>query len=134
MAKPNRCSNQKERENSGMCRLPKVEHSLPLRTHFPSRLQIVLDAVADHDMYSFLDGFNGYNQVQMHPDDEEKTMFVTEWGVFVAVVMMFGLRTAPTTFQRIISEVFGDYIPAFMQIFLNDFAVYGARQDHLHNL
>ena len=43
----------------------------------------------------------------MHPDDKEKTAFVTEWGVFVAVVMMFGLKTAPATFQRIILEVFG---------------------------
>ena len=38
----------------------------------------VLDAVAGHDMYSFLDGFSGYNQVRMHPDDQEKTAFVTD--------------------------------------------------------
>ena len=74
----------------------------------------VLDAVAGHEMYSFLDGFSWYNQIRMHPDDQEKTTFVTEWGVFVAVVMMFGLKTAPATFQRIILEVFGEYIPAFM--------------------
>ena len=84
----------------------------------------VLDAVAGHDMYSFLDGFSGYNQVRMHPDDQEKTTFVTDWGVYVAVVMMFRLKTAPTTFQRTITEIFGDYIPAFMQVFLDDFAVY----------
>ena len=58
----------------------------------------VLDVVAGHEMYSFLDGFSGYNQVCMHPEDQEKTAFVTEWGVFVAEVMMFGLKTAPTTF------------------------------------
>ena len=92
----------------------------------------VLDAVAGHEMYCFLDGFSGYNQVCMHPDDQEKA-FVTKWGVFVAVVMMFGLKTAPTTFQRIISEVFGEYIPTFMQAFLDDFAVYGRCKDHLHH-
>ena len=47
-----------------------------------------------------------------------------EWGVFVAVVMMFGLKT----------EVFGEYIPAFMQVFLDNFPVYGAWKDHLHHL
>ena len=94
----------------------------------------VLDAVAGHEMYSFLDGFSGYNQVRMHPNDQEKTAFVTEWGVFVAEVMMFGLKTAPATFQRIIAEVFGEYIPAFMQVFLDDFAVYGTRDKHLHHL
>ena len=73
-----------------------------------------LDAVAGHEVYSFLDGFSGYNQIRMHPVDQEKTAFVTECGLFVEVVMMFGLKTAPTTFQRIIMEVFGEYIPPFM--------------------
>jgi hypothetical protein len=58
----------------------------------------VLDTVAGHEMYSFLDGFSGYNQIRMAEEDQEKIAFVTEWGVFVAVVMMFGLKTAPATF------------------------------------
>ena len=58
----------------------------------------VLDAVFGHEVYSFLDGFSGYNQIRMRPADQEKTAFVTEWGVFVAVVMMFELKTDPTTF------------------------------------
>ena len=94
----------------------------------------VLDTVAGHDCYNFLDGFSGYNQIRMQPDDQEKTAFVTEWGVFVAVVMMFGLKTAPATFQRIISEIFDEFIPSFMQVFLDDFAVYGHQHEHLHHL
>jgi hypothetical protein len=69
-------------------------------------------------MYSFLDGFSAYNQIRMAEEDEEKTAFVTEWGVFMVVVMMFGLKTTPATFQRIIMEVFEDYILGFMQVFL----------------
>ena len=61
----------------------------------------ILDAVAGHEIYSFLDGFSRYNQVRMHPDDQEKTTLLTEWGVFVIVVMMFGLKIAPTTFQQV---------------------------------
>ena len=57
----------------------------------------VLDAVAGHEMYSFLDGFNGYNQIHMYS-------FLD--GVFVAVVMMFGLKTTPGTFQCITTEIF----------------------------
>jgi hypothetical protein len=33
----------------------------------------VLDTVARHEMYSFLDGFSGYNQIQMAKEDQEKT-------------------------------------------------------------
>ena len=65
----------------------------------------ILDMVAGHEIYSFLDGFNGYNHVRKHPDDQGKTTFVTEWGVFVALVMMFGLKTTPTTFQQVIQEI-----------------------------
>ena len=70
----------------------------------------------------------------MHPEDEEKTAFVTEWGVFVVVVMMFRLKTTPATFQRIIADVFDDYIPSFMQVFLDDFAMYGRQIEHLSHL
>ena len=74
----------------------------------------VLDAVAGHEVYSFLDRFNEYNQIRMRPDNQEKTTFVTEWGVFVTVVMMFGLTTTLATFERIIMEIFGEFFPAFM--------------------
>ena len=94
----------------------------------------ILDAVVGHDMYSFLDGFNGYNQVCMYPDDQEKMTFVTDQGGYVAVVIVFGLKTTPTTFQRTIREIFEDYILAFMQIFLDDFAVYGTIAEHLSHL
>ena len=58
----------------------------------------VLEMLAGHECYSFLDGFSGYNQIHMHLDDKEKMAFLMDWGVFVAEVMMFRLKTAPTTF------------------------------------
>ena len=61
-------------------------------------------------------------------------MFLTEWGVFVAVVMMLGLKTTPATFECIILEVFSEYIPAFMHVFLDDFTMYGTQNDHMHHL
>jgi hypothetical protein len=70
----------------------------------------------------------------MVEEDQEKTSFVTEWGVFVTVVLMFGLKTAPATFQRIIVEIFEEYIPRFMQVFLDDFAIFGTRKAHLQHI
>jgi hypothetical protein len=60
----------------------------------------VLDIVTGHEIYNFLDWFSGYNQIRMAKEDQEKTAFVIEWGVFVAVIMMFRLKTAPATFHR----------------------------------
>jgi hypothetical protein len=48
--------------------------------------------------------------------------------------MMFGLKTAPATFQQIIMEIFEEYIPGFMQVFLDDFVVFGTRRAHLPHI
>jgi hypothetical protein len=70
----------------------------------------------------------------MAEEDQEKTAFITKWDVFVAVVMMFELKTAPATFQWIIMEIFEEYILGFMQVFLDDFAVFGTRKAHLQHV
>jgi hypothetical protein len=70
----------------------------------------------------------------MAKEDQENTAFIIEWGVFLAVFMMFGLKTAPSTFQRIIMEIFEEYIRGFMQVFLHDFALFGTRKAHLQHV
>ena len=48
-----------------------------------------------HEMYNFLDGFSGYNQIPMAEEDIPKTAFITEWGAFAYTVMSFGLKNGP---------------------------------------
>ena len=43
---------------------------------------MLVDATAGHELLSFMDAFSGYNQILMHPDDQEKTAFITERGIF----------------------------------------------------
>ena len=70
----------------------------------------------------------------MHLNDLKKMAFIMEWGFFVTVVMMFGQKTSPATFERIIMEIFGEYIPAFIKVFLDDFAFYSRKVEHLDHL
>ena len=70
----------------------------------------------------------------MHSKDQEKTTFITEWGVFVAMVMMFEVKTTPTTFQRVVQEISVEYIPTFKQVFLDDFLVYSRKSEHFKHL
>ena len=58
----------------------------------------ILTVVAGHEMYRFLDGFRGYNQIRMHLNDPEKMTSVMEWGVFLVIVMTLRLKTVPSTF------------------------------------
>ncbi|MCO5571476.1 hypothetical protein L7F22_025216 [Adiantum nelumboides] len=97
-------------------------------------LDSILDDFAGHKMYSFLDGFSGYNQIRMAQEDQAKIAFIMARRVFACTVMWFGLRNAPSTFQRDMFEIFGPYLTHFMWIFLNDLSVFGAQLEHLKQL
>jgi len=97
--------------------------------HFPF-IDEVLNSVTHKELYSFLDGFSGYNQVKIKAKDREKTTFIIEWGAFVFMVMPFGLCNALATFQQAITKAFWEYIGEFMQVFLDDFTIYGDVANH----
>ena len=77
----------------------------------------ILDAVAGHESYSFLDGFSGYNQVKIAKEDQLKTTFTTDWGTYAYTVMPFGLCNAPATFQRVMTQAFQKYLYISIEIF-----------------
>ncbi|KAL3686673.1 hypothetical protein R1sor_009247 [Riccia sorocarpa] len=56
---------------------------------------LLLDEVAGCDMYNFMDGFNGYNQIVIAPEDQLKTMFVTQWGTFAYREFTFTVEYKP---------------------------------------
>ena len=76
--------------------------------------------MAGHEAYSFLDGFSRYNQVSIDPKDQYKMAFATTWVIFAYQKMSFGLTNAPTTFQRLMSTAFKEYLRIWLEIFLDD--------------
>jgi hypothetical protein len=67
---------------------------------FPKMDHILQKVIGSHKM-SILDGFSGYNQIMLHPDDQEKIEFTTSSGTFIYVAMPFGLMNARETFKGI---------------------------------
>ena len=61
----------------------------------------MLERLAGHDYYSFLDGYSGYNQIPIAREDQEKTTFTYLFGIFAYRCMPFGLCNALATFQRL---------------------------------
>ena len=58
------------------------------KDNFPlPHIDTLVDNTAGHSYFSFMDGFSGYNQIKMHPDDMEKTAFITEDGLYCYKVM-----------------------------------------------
>ena len=81
------------------------------KDHFPLPfMDQVLDTLAGKKFFSFLDGFSGYNQIQIALEDQDKTTFTCPWGTFAYRVLPFGLCNAPATFQRAILSIFADLI------------------------
>ncbi|CAL2228447.1 unnamed protein product [Prunus armeniaca] len=71
------------------------------KDHFPLPfIDQMLERLAGHYFYCFLDGYSGYNQIVIAPDDQEKTTFTCPFGTFAYRRMPFGLCNAPATFQR----------------------------------
>jgi hypothetical protein len=62
-------------------------------------LEEVLDMVAGREVYSFLDEFSNYHHIMITTEDRYKIAFIIEWGVFIWVVIPFGLKNAPPTYR-----------------------------------
>jgi ribonuclease HI len=97
--------------------LPKMEH--------------ILQRVTGASRISMIDGFSGYNQISVMPEDREKTTFTTPWGTFMYAKMPFGLMNAGATFQRAMDIAFIGEKDQFVVIYLDDITVF-SRSDKEH--
>jgi hypothetical protein len=69
-------------------------------------MEHILQKVTGASRISMIDGFSGYNQISVMPEDREKTTFTTPWGTFMYAKMPFGLMNAGATFQRAMDIAF----------------------------
>ncbi|GKE72854.1 reverse transcriptase domain-containing protein, partial [Tanacetum coccineum] len=96
------------------------------KVHFPLPfIDQMLERLARNEYYCFLDGFSGYIQIPIDPHDQEKTTFTCPYRTFAYRRMPFSLCNAPGTFQRCMMAIFHDMIEKTMEVFMDDFSVFG---------
>ena len=95
---------------------PKDEFTLP-------NVDILVDATASHECFSFMDGYSGYNLIFMEPADAQKTAFRTPFGNYFYKAMPFGLKNASATYQRTVTLIFGDMLHKQVEDYVNDLVV-----------
>ena len=96
------------------------------KDHFPLPfIDQMLERLAGHMYYCFLDGLSGYFQIPIAPEDQEKTTFTCPYGTYAYRRMPFGLCNAPATFQRCMMAIFDDLVEDIMEVFMDDFSVFG---------
>lgn len=107
---------------------PKDDFPLPMT-------ELLIDATTGYETMSFMDGYSGYNQIRMAPEDEELTAFRTPKGVFCYKVMPFGLKNAGATYQRAMTVIFGDILHDIVECYVDDLVVKTRKKDdHLKDL
>jgi len=107
---------------------PKDDFSLP-------HIDILVDNTTKFSLFSFMNGFSGYNQIKMTPEDIEKTTFITPWDTFCYKVMSFGLKNVGATYQRAMVTLFHDMIHKEIEVYVDDMiAKSKSEEEHLVNL
>jgi hypothetical protein len=95
---------------------PKDPFALP-------RIDQVIDSTAGCDLLSFLDAYSGYHQIPLYQPDQIKTSFITPYGAYCYVTMLFGLKNAGATYQRTMQQCMQGQIGRNMHAYVDDVVV-----------
>ena len=87
------------------------------------RIDQLVDATAGHPRMSFLDVFQGYHQIPLAAENQEKTAFVTPIRNYHYKVMPFGLKNARTTYQRMMTRMFELQLSKSIEVYIDDMVV-----------
>jgi hypothetical protein len=87
------------------------------------RVDKIIDDAANSEMLSLLDMFSGYHQIRVRKEDEEKTSFITPFGMFCFVRMPEGLKNAGCTFSRMIAIVLHPQIRRNILAYVDDIVI-----------
>ena len=110
-------------------------NDMTIRNSYPLPLiGDLLDRVKGAKYFTKLDLKSAYNLVRIKEGDEYKTAFRTRYGHFEYLVMPFGLKNAPATFQHFINDVLSDYLDDFVISYIDDILIYSntLEEHHVH--
>ena len=97
-------------------------------------IDLIIDACTGHEVFSFMDGLFGYNQIQIRKEDRYKIVCTTLWGTFAYRVMPFGLKNVGATFQHAMTYCFHDLIHIIL-VYLDDLTARSPKQaQHMDDL
>ena len=92
-------------------------------------MDFLIDFAAGSAMFSFMDGFSGYNQIRMAPKDAEKMTFRTPIGNFYYTVILFGLKNAGATYQWTMTAIFHDMMHQELEDYVDDIMVKSKKRE-----
>ena len=89
----------------------------------------VVDGMQGTSIFSIIDLKSGFHQIQVDPEECEKTAFICHRGLFEFVRMPFGLANGPSHFQRVMDLVFRDLLGVCVMVYIDDIVIYSKNFD-----
>uniref|UniRef100_A0A158P4N7 RNA-directed DNA polymerase n=1 Tax=Tetranychus urticae TaxID=32264 RepID=A0A158P4N7_TETUR len=111
-------------------------NAITVKDSYPiPNINVSLDALQGSEYFSLLDLRSGYHQVELAPEDRQKSAFVTSFGMYEYVTMPFGLCNAPATFQRLMNCCLGGLKYKCCLVYIEDIIVFSKTiKEHLERL
>jgi hypothetical protein len=79
----------------------------------------MLEKLANHSYVCYLDGYSGFMQIPIHPDDQHKTTFTFPHGTFTYKRIPFGLCKTPSSFRHCMMAIFSEFIEEIVEVFMD---------------
>ena len=95
---------------------PKENYPLPI-------IDQLIDSTACHRLYSFIDAAQGYHQIPMKKEDEEKMSFITHEGLYCYMVIPFRLKNAGPIYQRLMNHMLRDHIGKNVKVYMDNIII-----------
>jgi hypothetical protein len=111
-------------------------NAVTIKIKYPlSRIDILFDQLAGVQVFSKIDLRSGYHHIKIHAEDIPKTTFTTRYGLFVYLVMSFGLTNASAHFMYLMNSVFMKELDKFIVVFIDDILIYSrSMEEHDEHL